>query len=312
MNRVYGLIGIKSIMANWNADFSGFPKSISDGSIFGSDKALKYSIKKYWDDLGEKILYMKSFKTEKDKMRPRSLEERYNQIFNTNLTKKDKSEEVIKNLFSALDVKSFGTTFAEEGNNISITGAVQIGQGFNVYGDSSTEEQQILSPFRSDRKVKNNEEAKEANQSTLGTKIVSDEAHYLYPFYINPISYKDYVDMGITQGYTEEDYRKFKEGALVGATALNTNSKAGCENEFGLFIETDEKIYLPNLAQFMKFSKDENGENTIIFATELNGILQGIKEDIKSIEIYYNNYKLKLNNVPEGAKKINIFTRKEV
>ena len=25
--RVYGVIGISSIMANWNADFSGYPKS---------------------------------------------------------------------------------------------------------------------------------------------------------------------------------------------------------------------------------------------------------------------------------------------
>ncbi|MCI1946468.1 type I CRISPR-associated protein Cas7 [Clostridium luticellarii] len=312
MNRVYGVIGIKSIMANWNADFGGYPKTIGDGSIFGSDKALKYSIKKYWEDNGEKILYIKSFKTDKDKIRPRSLEERYNQVFNTTLTKKDESTVILKNLFSALDVKSFGATFAEEGNNISLTGAVQIGQGFNVYRGSSIEEQQILSPFRSDRKVKDNEEAKEANQSTLGTKIVSDEAHYLYPFYINPISYKDYVDMGVTEGYTEDDYRKFKEGALIGATALNTNAKAGCENEFSLFIETDEETYLPNLTQFMNFDKDENGENSITFAAELNGILQGIKEDIKSIEIYYNNYKLKLSRMPEGAKKFNIFTRKEV
>lgn len=31
--RVYGVIGISSIMANWNADFSGYPKSLSDGTI---------------------------------------------------------------------------------------------------------------------------------------------------------------------------------------------------------------------------------------------------------------------------------------
>lgn len=102
MNRVYGVIGIKSIMANWNADFSGYPKTISDGSIFGSDKALKYSIKKYWQDMGYKILYIKSFKTDKGKIRPRSLEERYNQVFDTTLTKKDDSEVILKNLFLLL------------------------------------------------------------------------------------------------------------------------------------------------------------------------------------------------------------------
>ncbi|AGY75624.1 type I CRISPR-associated protein Cas7 [Clostridium autoethanogenum] len=309
MNRVYGVIGIKSIMANWNADFSGYPKTISDGSIFGSDKALKYSIKKYWEDRGEKILYIKSFKTDKGKIRPRSLEERYNQVFDTTLTKKDESTVILKNLFSALDVKSFGATFAEEGNNISLTGAVQIGQGFNVYEDSNAEEQQILSPFRSDKKPKEGKEAEEANQSTLGTKIVSDEAHYMYPFYINPTSYRDYVDMKVTEGYTEEDYKKFKEGALLGATALNTNAKAGCENEFALFVETDEETYLPNLTQFMKFEKRKDKE---ILTLNLEEILQGIEDDIKKIEIYYNDYKLKLNNIPKGAVLFNIFTRKEV
>ena len=45
-NRVYGVLGISSIMANWNADFTGYPKSMSDGTVYGSDKALKYPMKK--------------------------------------------------------------------------------------------------------------------------------------------------------------------------------------------------------------------------------------------------------------------------
>ena len=48
--RVYGVLGISSIMANWNADFSGYPKTTSDGMVFGSDKALKYPMKKMWDN----------------------------------------------------------------------------------------------------------------------------------------------------------------------------------------------------------------------------------------------------------------------
>ena len=45
-NRVYGVIGIVSKMANWNADFTGYPKTTSDGDTFGSDKALKYPMKR--------------------------------------------------------------------------------------------------------------------------------------------------------------------------------------------------------------------------------------------------------------------------
>lgn len=51
--RVYGVLGISSIMANWNADFTGYPKSTQNGDVYGSDKALKYPMKKMWNDEGQ-------------------------------------------------------------------------------------------------------------------------------------------------------------------------------------------------------------------------------------------------------------------
>ena len=63
-NRVYGAVGISSINSNWNADFTGRPKTLSTGEIFGSDKAFKYPIKKMWENEGKKIMYVKSYKTE--------------------------------------------------------------------------------------------------------------------------------------------------------------------------------------------------------------------------------------------------------
>ena len=84
-NRVYGVVGIKSIMSNWNADFSGNPKTTSDGKIFGSDKAFKFPIKKMWEAEGKYVLYIKSYKKEKDNVQAKSLEERFNQIFDTKL-----------------------------------------------------------------------------------------------------------------------------------------------------------------------------------------------------------------------------------
>ena len=62
MKRVYGIIGIKAKMANWNADFTGRPKSTSNADIFGSDKALKYPMKKMWENEGKKVLFIKSWK----------------------------------------------------------------------------------------------------------------------------------------------------------------------------------------------------------------------------------------------------------
>ena len=76
-NRVYGVVGIKSKMANWNADFTGRPKTTSDGTIFGSDKAFKYPIKKMWEAENKKVLYVKSYKNEKDNIQARTLAERF-------------------------------------------------------------------------------------------------------------------------------------------------------------------------------------------------------------------------------------------
>lgn len=319
--RVYGVIGVKSIMSNWNADFSGFPKTISNGDVFGSDKALKYPMKKMWQDENEKILYIKSLKIDQDKdgikVRPKSLKERYEEIFGVKNLKDEKdSSVIIKNLFNATDVKNFGATFAEEGNNISITGAVQIGQGFNKYEDTNPEEQNILSPFRVEteknkpKKGVENDEGTQANATTLGTKIVSDEAHYLYPFVINPLSYKGYIELGVTDGYTEEDYKKFKKAALISATGLNTNSKIGCENELTIFIETKIDMYLPNLSEFVDFIKGED-KNTFNIE-KLSELINSVKEKVLSVEIYYNTFKLNIEGSISGAKLYDIFTGKEV
>jgi len=312
--RVYGVLGISSIMANWNADFSGYPKTISDGSVFGSDKALKYPMKKMWENNGEKVLYIKSLKLSKDKKKeditlvPRSLKERYEQLFNVDdLSKNTDAAQVIKNLFTAIDVKNFGATFAEKPTNVSITGAVQIGQGFNKYEDTSTEEQQILSPFRDGSKDEKNDE--EAKNSTLGTKIVSNEAHYIYPFVINPASYNGYVEMGVTEGYTEEDYLKFKEAALVAATSYATNSKIGCENELGVFIETMPDVYLPNLSEYVTFRKTDTKNEIGLHFGEL---LKAFGDAVLSVEIYYNPYTTELDTDIEEFKGYNIFTQEEV
>lgn len=313
--RIYGVLGISSIMANWNADFTGYPKTTSDGTTFGSDKALKYPMKKMWDNQGEKVLYIKSMKLSEGKkgdvqLVPRALKERYEQIFGVkNLKECKDARAVLTNLFDAIDVKNFGATFAEEGNNISITGAVQIGQGFNKYEDTNPEEQQILSPFRDGSKDNAKPDSEEAKNSTLGTKIVSNEAHYFYPFTINPAAYKEFNELGVTDGYTEEDYGKFKKASLVCATSFATNSKVGCENEFALFVETDSDLYLPNLSEYIEFVKGDEKNTIKINCSEL---INSVSSKIKNVEIYFNPYKTILESDIKGAKIFNIFTQEEV
>ena len=78
--RVYGVLGISSIMANWNADFSGNPKTVENGDIYGSDKALKYPMKKMWNDEGKKVLYIKSMRFSDGALIPKTLKERYEEL----------------------------------------------------------------------------------------------------------------------------------------------------------------------------------------------------------------------------------------
>lgn len=325
--RVYGVIGIVSNMANWNADFTGYPKTTSNGEVFGSDKALKYPMKKMWYENGEKVLYIKSMtlyskedkktKTTEVSLVPRTLKERYELLFDIADLKTTKDQtEVYKNLFNAIDVKNFGATFAEEGNNISITGAVQIGQGLNKYEGTLPDEQQILSPFRDSKDLekkqkakKGDEEIEEAKNSTLGTKIVSTEAHYFYPFSINPLAYKDYEALGFTNGYTEEDYNKFKEAALVSATSYATNAKLGCENEFALFVETEKDLYIPTLSQYITFEK---GKDKDIISVNCGRLLNSLGGKVKKVEIYHNPYTTVIESDIKGANILDIFTRQEV
>ena len=154
-------------------------------------------------------------------------------------------------------------------------------------------------------------EVKDAQNSTLGTKITSNEAHYFYPFVINPLAYKELVDLDVTEGYTEEDYQNFKRTALVSATAFATNSKVGCENEFAVFVETESDAYLPNLSEYVTFAKCE--DKNIIDLKKLANILKDMSQQIKSVEIYYNPYTTELTNDDiKAAKHFNIITSKEV
>ena len=300
MNRVYGVIGIGVKMANWNADFTGRPKSTSNGEIFGSDKALKYPMKKMWNEEGEKVLFIKSWKEEKNSIVPNNLGERYAELFSKIDKKATSTKEVLRNLFNSIDVKNFGATFAEEGQNISITGAVQFGQGFNKFDDTNIEVQDILSPFQ---------DKEGAKQSTLGTKITVDEAHYFYGFSVNPHNYDEYKDFlkDDFKGYTEEDYKEFKRVALVSATSFATNSKFGANNEFAMFIETNEnsKFYLPDLTEYITYHSQERK----IDLTKIDQILKN--DEIKNIEVYYNPTTTKLEKFNASAKYLNIITMKE-
>ena len=284
MKRAYGIIGVRAIMSNWNADFTGRPKTTSEGEIFGSDKALKYPIKKMWEDEDKNVMYLKSYIEDKDKsLRPKTLKERYEELFGE-LKKKTPTKEVLANLFSCIDIKNFGATFAEEGQNLSIVGAVQFGQGFNKFENTNVEIQDILSPFSDGKKIK---EGDEVNQSSLGKKIMVDEAHYFYGFSVNPNAYNEYKSvLENFSGYTNEDFKEFKRAAKVAVTRFATNSKYGCDNEFALFVEYENEKYLPDLSEYIKFDSQTK-------EIDLSDIEKLVGSDAK-VEVFADALKLKV------------------
>lgn len=287
-NRVFGIIGVGAKMANWNASFNGNPKMTFDNEIYGSDKAIKYSIRNLWYRNGEKVLYFKTMYEKKGEMIPRTLEEQYLNIFGHEKMPKDEIQ-VIRELFEALDVQNFGAAFLAKPVSIGITGAVQFSQGFNIFADAEIDHQDILSPFVNSSKK---EGEKEKTQSSIGKMTLLDEGHYVYPFTVNPDSYANYAEvLGVEGLYTEEAYEKFKSASLKGATALNTVAKTGAYNEFGLFIELKEgsELYLPPLHGFVSYDKEEN---TLDFSKVVELLeKETIKPEIASIELYVNDFK---------------------
>lgn len=284
-NRVYGVIGIGAYMSMWNADMNGGPKTTINDEMYATDKALKYSIKNLWRCQGENILYFKHRDINYELL---NLAQIYTQKFNEALPKdkdKDKYTKVLNNIFKCIDVRNFGATFAVDKINLGLTGVVQICQGMNKWYDSNVVTADIMSPFVNSKK-------EEASMTSLGTKNMVDEAHYFYSLTVNPYNTEDLI--GIIdgyEGYTEEDYKKLKQSLLCCATALDTNAKVGCENEFSLFVncKNNSELNLSNLHSYISMD-----ENRTIDVTNLIDYLTPNMNEIDTIEIFYNNKKLSL------------------
>ncbi len=92
-NRVFGLVIIKSINSNFNADFTHQPRTLPDGTIYATDKALKYSVRHYIKSIypEDKILYYKNFNQD---IKPSTLDETYKTFFGEFPSKKGNKIEV--------------------------------------------------------------------------------------------------------------------------------------------------------------------------------------------------------------------------
>ena len=310
--RVYGCAIVKAINSNYNADFSGQPRTLSDGIVYATDKAFKYSIKKYLKDAYKNvnIFYMKTLN---ENMNPRSLNERYENLFRAK-PKDETKKDVVKNLLSCLDVKLFGATFAGC-TNISVHGPVQINHGINIWKDNYIYSEQITSPFRNEasNKASNTDDDPDTENSmtTIGRQSRLEEGHYLHHFSVNPGNLDD-ISKIVGEGVklSAADIEKLKVGMRRGVTWYDSASKAGCENEMLVWVELKEgsKLVLPSFATLINLEEEKDKDNgKCVYDFEaLTNKLEDIKSSVESVEVYYNKQTCSLKNLTKEVKQYDI------
>ena len=288
-NRVYGCVIVKSINSNYNADFSGQPRTLPDGVVYATDKALKYAIKNFIKkEYNTKILY---FKTMKDDFVPRSLDEAYSNAFPVIDGVKEGKSAVAKNLLSCLDIKLFGATFAKKGKNkdenvaLSIHGPVQINHGVNIWHKNDIFSEQIMSPFRNP-----DEKSEDKEATTLGRQFKLQEGHYLHHFSINPKNLSEVVRLAgdETLHLNEENITILKNALRKGVSYYDSSAKAGTDNEFLLWVILNEnsKTVLPNFSTLVKLNNNKEGKVEIDM-TDFTKVIENNMEEVESVEIYY-------------------------
>ncbi len=311
-NRVYGCVVVKAINANYNADFSGLPRRLkSDGRFYATDKSFKWLVRNYIKKNyeSETVLFSKKLN---DKFEPLTLAKAFDKL--------EQKENVLFTLTNCLDVRLFGATFAEKGNNLSLHGAVQVNHATDLYGKGKIYTDEILSPFSSKDGDKNN---------TIGNMSKSTEVHYIHNFSINPknlsswqklkiefekklkqleIELKKAKDNKKDEKKKEIDIAKseiekidnlyLKNNDLIilknafnnSATFYDSHSKAGVENELSIYVTLNENstLTLPSFAQFIDFHK-ENGKEYLKDTFDLTKLMSYLKKydsEIECIEVY--------------------------
>jgi CRISPR-associated protein Csh2 len=319
-NRVFGCAIIKSINANYNADFSHQPRTLPNGVVYATDKALKYSIKNYLKDNypKETVFY---FKRLNENFNPLDLDAAYEHHFPANKASKDKKI-VAQDLLSCLDIRLFGATYANKKKEmaISIHGPVQINHGVNIWKENNIYSEQIMSPFSDEKKTEKKSEEKgvdefeEKGATTLGRQSRLQEGHYIHHFSINP---KNIADLTALVGdgamsLQNKDIDKLKEALCSGVTYFDSAAKAGTDNEFLLWVQlkADSKTVLPNFTELIKLEK--TAEINTFDLSAVKEITDELAADIEQIEIYYISQSVSVKNAPAKANKFDINTGKPI
>jgi CRISPR-associated protein Csh2 len=312
-NRIFGAVILKSINSNFNADFTHHPRTLPDGVVYSTDKALKYTIKDFFKKLGNEsnLFFTKRLN---ENLNPLTLDETFIKLFGEFPTSnKDdvKRKEVLEKLLTSLDIRLFGATFAGKAN-ISIHGPLQINHGVNKFPENDIYMENILSPFA---------DKEGAQMSTLGNQTNLKEGHYVFHFSINPKNTKEFYEMVNKEKPDEQklclstsDISKLKEALNSAVTALDSSRKIGTENEATVWVQLNEnsKKVLPSFTELINVSKEN--EIIVIDLSNVESNLAEIDSDIEKVEIFYNPTTTNLLGCAKNdkTKHFNILNNKEI
>jgi CRISPR-associated protein Csh2 len=325
-NRVFGCAIVKAINSNYNADFSGQPRTLPNGIVYATDKAYKYTIRNFIKDVYPNEIVFFS-KTLNENLNPISLDETYKKYFGDypkakiekkgkkakieegeeNATKENSAKETIvkpivaNNLLKCIDIRFFGATFAGE-TNISVHGPVQITHGINIWHENNIFSEQISSPFSN----KSDDPEAERGMTTLGRQSRLQEGHYLHHFSINPGNLVDILSLAgdNAQCISIEDIAVLKEAMKRGATYYDSASKAGTENELLFWVELNEnsKLVLPVFTEYISLDTSKSEGKSVFNFVKITEMLTKYTIDIKSIELHFNSQTTKVLDIPQNCK----------
>jgi len=315
-NRMFGCIILKSINSNFNADFTHHPRTLPDGVVYSTDKALKYAVKDYFRKhlSNDRLFFVKRYN---ENLNPFDLVETYESLFPKTKVKDADKLKILADILSCQDIRLFGATFAPKGKDIekksiSIHGPVQINHGVNRFPENEIYSEDILSPFRNPGE----EESAEKGMSTIGNQTNLKEGHYVFHFSVNPKNTEELYNKvkGSKLFLSVDDIKNLKEAFNNAVTALDSSRKMGTENEATVFVQLIEgsKKMLPSFTEMVSIKR--NSEKVEIDCTLANQNTQKINGDVASVEVYYNPTNTTIIGLNKGGKvkHFNILSGEEI
>jgi CRISPR/Cas system type I-B associated protein Csh2 (Cas7 group RAMP superfamily) len=295
-NRVYGAAIIKSINSNYNADFSGQPRKLPNGTVYATDKALKYSIRNYWKKaLKENVFFFKSFD---DMMKPRTLDERYIELF------KDFKRDVTSDKYCL---------FQFDGENIKglIPNQPKAKNVKDVYNKVIDEEDELYSikellTALSTKKVQIstlNDINKDHLEEEAVIFYIDKDGKYVKVLVDEPIVKKG-VDMvlenmggGINRNLTLKDLLSCLDVRLFGATyagQTNISIHGTCQITHGLNKFTENVIYTEQIMSPFKNSNEASTDSTMTTLGNQSRLQEGH---------YVHHFSVNPKNIEEDVKR---------